>query len=279
MKLGNMQGLCARLEARFPSLWKSRFHLVAFILMFLIFFAINQLLLKLPETLRQTLNASPLAHHVAYSDAVIHIFPPKLEIKDVVFVDPALRNVALRFDKLTIRPELWRFFTGKAAMRVTALTGAGVATLDGLTGGSFDFSSASFTLDMENMPLPILEALEQFAPDAVRLLIPRDCDLAANGRIILAPAHNGLAALTFERVRMNSADQSCYAALSGRTLINRRNVADSELNLTVEVKTGPEHITPALLMNDEVRQRLEQGKSLPFALQGTLRNVRMRPVF
>jgi hypothetical protein len=134
--------------------------------------------------------------------------------------------------------------------------------------------------------------------NAAGLLIPRDCDLTANGRIILASARNGLEGLTFERFRngvshfdltvsgrvvairrMDFTDQSCRAALSGRALIDWRNAADSELNLAVEVKAAPEHIMPALLLNDGARQRLGQGQSLPFALQGTLGNVRLKPVF
>jgi hypothetical protein len=163
------------------------------------------------------------------------------------------------------------------------------------------------------MPLRVLEALSQYDPDidgavsarvhgearwirAAGLFIPRDCDLAAEGRIVLPSARNGLAALSFERFRngvfhfdlvvagrvatirrMDFTDQSCSAVVSGKALIDWRNVADSELNLTAQAKARPEHIHPAL-MTEELRRRLELGQSLPFLLQGTLSNVQMKPV-
>ena len=309
-----IQELAVHLEARFPAVWEKRVQLAAFALLFLIFFIINLQLLKLPETLRRTLNASPLAH-VAYTDATIRIFPPALELKDAALGGPALRGAVLRFDTLTIRPILWRFFTGKAAIRATALAGGGSATLDAATGGAFDFTFTSFGLRLNNMPLRVLEALEQYDPDidgavsvqvrgetrwinAAGLLIPRDTEMTASGRIHLASARNGLAALTFDRFRngmfhfdlavsgrvatiqrMDFTEQSCSAVVSGRALIDWRNVANSELNLTAEVKARPEYITPVLLMNADVRQSLEQGQSLPFVLQGALNSVHMRPVF
>jgi hypothetical protein len=314
MKFKDMQELGARLEARFPAAWAGRYHLATFVLLFLVFFAINQHLLKLSETLRQTLDASPLAH-TAYSGAVVHLFPPKLEVRDVALVGLVMRGAVLRFDKLTIRPVLWRYFTGKSAMRITAITGSGFATLDVVAGSSSDFSRSSLALRLENLPLRTLETLEQFDPgidgavsaqlsgnvvwiNADRLLIPRDCDLVANGRITLVSASNGLAALAFERFRnatlhfdltvsdrvaaihrMDFTGQSYYAAIGGRALIDWRNVANSELNLTAEISADPERIAPALLMDDGARQRLEQGQTLPFALQGTLGNRHMQPMF
>ena len=312
MKLKAIQELGERLNARFPSLWEYRLRLAVCILMFLIFFGIHRQALRFPETLRNALNASSLVH-VSYSNAVMHIFPPELEISGATLGGPALRGAVLRFDKVTVRPLFWRLLTVRAGMRLTALAGAGSATLEAATGVSFDFTRTSFSLDMENMPLRVLEALEQFDPDAdgavsaqargeirwidaAGLIIPRDCEIEANGRITLPSARNGLAALTFERFRngvfhfdlavsgrvatirrMDFTDQSCGAALSGKAVIDWRNVADSELNLTAEAKAKPEYITPAL-MNEELRRRLEQGQSLPFVIQGTLSNVQMKPV-
>jgi hypothetical protein len=48
MNLKNVRELGAHLASRFPALWEYRFHLAAFVLLFLIFFIVNLRLLEPP---------------------------------------------------------------------------------------------------------------------------------------------------------------------------------------------------------------------------------------
>lgn len=306
MKFGGLRDLGARWGGRVPGIRAIRSYLIVFIVLFLVFFVINQQLLTLPDRLRRMLGALPL-EYVAYSDMTVHIFPPELEIKDVALVAPRRGEVLLRLETLMIRPELWQLLSGKAVLRATARSGEGSATLDVATGGSFDVSAIAVTLRVQNMPLHILGPLERFDPDiegalsalvtgAIGLPLSRQCDLTVNGRVTLASARNAVSELTVERFRNGAidfdiavsgseaairrvtfSDEACSAVLGGTARINWRNPPSSQVDLSGEVKARPQDVAPALLMDARARQRLELGQFLPLAIKGTVSDARITP--
>ena len=305
MKFGRLNELGARIETRFPFLWTGRRYLAVFIPLFLIFFAINHVMLKIPETLNRALSASPLTH-LAYSDVTVLLFPPRLEIMNATLVDPNQHEVVVRFDSLTVRPELLQLITGSAALHITALAGEGSATLD-VASDSFAFSSIVFDLNLEKMPLNLMESLALFDPDVNGTVtatisgktgpdLSRSFDLNAKGRVTLASLRNTMAELTLDRfrngmanfdltvtgrdavVRMDFTEQACSATLSGKMQLDWNDLDASKLDLKLDLKTTPEHVQPALLIHPRMRYRMEQGQPLPFTLQGPLGKAQLTPV-